>query len=192
MPRPSLREQIVDAALNTLYRQGFNGSGVQEITDAARVPKGSFYNHFESKEAIAIAALDRYWEGAHSSLDLLRDESAPPLERLRRYFEALTAVMVKSRYRKGCMIGNFATELSDQSPAIRKRLAAIFAEWSKAIGNCIDEAKRSGSVRRDIDAGLTAGFLLNAWEGTVLRAKVDKNDNAYKQFMAVTFTAILG
>jgi AcrR family transcriptional regulator len=51
MARPSVKEQIVQAGLKILLDKGFNGVGVQEITETAGVPKGSFYNHFESKEA---------------------------------------------------------------------------------------------------------------------------------------------
>ena len=54
MPRPSMRDHLVASALEALHRQGFNGSAVQDITDAAGVPKGSFYNYFESKEALAL------------------------------------------------------------------------------------------------------------------------------------------
>ncbi|HWG04870.1 MAG TPA: TetR/AcrR family transcriptional regulator, partial [Beijerinckiaceae bacterium] len=45
MARRNVKEQIVDAALKTLLEKGFNACGVQEITAAAGVPKGSFYNH---------------------------------------------------------------------------------------------------------------------------------------------------
>jgi AcrR family transcriptional regulator len=60
MARPNVRQKIVDAGLKILIERGFNGSGVQDITDAAGVPKGSFYNHFESKEALGAEVLKRY------------------------------------------------------------------------------------------------------------------------------------
>ncbi len=49
MARHSVKEQIVEAGLKTFHEKGFNGCGVQEITSNAGVPKGTFYNHFESK-----------------------------------------------------------------------------------------------------------------------------------------------
>src|SRR5262249_43060960 len=62
MPRPSLREQLLTAGLEVLHQKGFNATSVQDITDAAGAPKGSFYNHFESKEALALEALRLYLE----------------------------------------------------------------------------------------------------------------------------------
>ena len=62
MARPDVRERLLDAGVEIFHRCGFNGCGVQEITEAAGVPKGSFYNHFVSKEALGAAVLDRYWQ----------------------------------------------------------------------------------------------------------------------------------
>ncbi|MDT7633255.1 MAG: TetR/AcrR family transcriptional regulator, transcriptional repressor for nem operon, partial [Pseudonocardiales bacterium] len=63
MPRPSLRENVVAAAVDQFHRRGYQGSGVKDITDAAGLPKGSFYNYFGSKEDMALEALRRYGAG---------------------------------------------------------------------------------------------------------------------------------
>ena len=191
MPKPNVREQIVVAGLETLHRCGFNGSGVQDITDAAGVPKGSFYNHFESKEALGVAVLDRYWQICAAQLRLLSDERVPPLDRLRGYFESLAETIAGQGYAKGCLIGNFSTELADQSRLVRERLTGIFAAWTQALETCIREAQRTDAVRSNLDARTLAALLLSTWEGTVMRVKVDKSDAAVKQFMAVVFTDIL-
>ena len=60
MARQNTREQIVQAGLKCLVEKGFNGVGVQDITTTAGVPKGSFYNHFESKEALGAEIVERY------------------------------------------------------------------------------------------------------------------------------------
>src|SRR5215475_2348223 len=144
MPRPSVKEEIVQAAVKILHQRGFNATGVQDITDAAGVPKGSFYNHFESKEALGAEALERYWQGALNSLEMLKDDSVPPMVRLQSYFRKLSDVGRKAKYRPGCMVGNLSTEMSDQSPLIRERLAAILAQWTRAIEECVRQAQRTG------------------------------------------------
>ena len=89
MAKPNVRERLLDAGVETFHRRGFNGCGVQEITEAAGVPKGSFYNHFASKEALGAAVLDRYWQQrADTTLRILEDGDVRPTERLRRYFAA--------------------------------------------------------------------------------------------------------
>ena len=188
MPRPSLREQIIDAAVATLHRHGFNGSSVQDITEAAHAPKGSFYNHFESKEELAIAALNRYWERVEASLTLLDGDDIPPRERIARYFGSLNEAARKGGFRTGCMIGNLTAEMAGQSPKARNRLASLLARWTAAIKSCVKQAQADGSMRRDIDPGDAAAFLLNAWEGAVLRSKVDRNSDALTGFERIVST----
>src|SRR5438046_10635014 len=113
MVRPNVREKIVDAGLKVLIEKGFNGCGVQDITDAAGVPKGSFYNHFESKEALGAEIVERYGKG-NTRRALLFDTSVPPLERLQRHFESLNARLIDADFRRGCLLGNFSAEVANQ------------------------------------------------------------------------------
>src|ERR1700712_1568403 len=110
MPRPNVREQLLDAGLKTLLEKGFNGCGVQEITEAAGVPKGSFYNHFESKEALGAEIVERFGQDG-TRRTVLTDRSIPALDRLRRYFTELNEVFVGLNYTCGCLLGNFSAEL---------------------------------------------------------------------------------
>jgi TetR/AcrR family transcriptional repressor of nem operon len=59
MPKPSLRDTILDAGLKAMFRTGYNGTSVRDITAATGAPQGSFTNHFRSKEAFASEVLDR-------------------------------------------------------------------------------------------------------------------------------------
>src|SRR5262249_30598766 len=146
MPRPSVKEEIVQAAVKILHQRGFNATGVQDITDAAGEPKGSSYNHFESKAALAAQALARYCQRALNSLELVKDDSMPPVARLKSYFRRLSELGRKLKYRPGCMVGNLSVEMSDQSPMIRERLAGILAKWTRAIEGCVKQAQADGSM----------------------------------------------
>ena len=190
MSKPNVREQLIEAGLKTLLGQGFNGSGVQDIVDAARVPKGSFYNHFKSKEAFAAEVLERYWQAGAVRTAVLRDLTVGPVERLRIYFGALFDAAVGPDFEKGCMIGNFSTELPEQSPEIRERLAAIYAAWTRSVESCVREAQNAKRVRLDLPASAVASFLINSWEGAVLRARVERDTSPFVQFEEVVFAGI--
>lgn len=190
MGKPSVRDEILFAGLKTLHARGFNATSVQDITQAAGVPKGSFYNHFASKEDLGAAVVEQYSAKAAARWAILRDVSLAPLLRLRRYFETLIAA---GRYpdTPGCLLGNFGAELSDQSPVIRERVSSALADWSDAIAHVIDEAQRDGAVPRDHAPEALATFVINAWEGSVLRAKVEGHRGALDTFLAIVFSKIL-
>ncbi len=186
MPRHNVREQIVEAGLKTLLQKGFNACGVRDITDAANVPTGSFYNHFASKEALGAEIVERYARDNSRRQDL-RDKTLPPLERLRRHFAGLNQMYADLDYARGCLLGNFSAELADHSPLIRERLAALSASWTREIEDAVRDAQADGSVSTKSNPADLAAFLLDAYEGALLRARVEKSGAPLDRFMTITF-----
>ena len=190
MPRHNVREQIVEAGLKTLLEKGFNACGVRDITDAAGVPIGSFYNHFESKEALGAEIVERYARESPRRKSL-KDKTLPPLERLRRHFAAMNQMYADLGYGRGCLLGNFSAELADHSPLIRERLAALSASWTEEIADAVRDAQADGSISSPTDPAELAAFLLDAYEGALLRARVEKSGAPLDRFMTIAFARIL-
>ena len=190
MAKANVREKVVRAGLDQFHRVGFNGSSVEDITDLAEIPKGSFYNHFKSKEELAVEVIDRYIEqGRHAMLD---DGAIPPVKRLKGYFSALGQEFVGSGYKRGCLLGNFASELADHSGPVQRRLETAFDNWVKRIAGVIREAQKAGEVDSKLKPEALAGALLSAWEGALLRARVASDAAPLKEFMAVGFGRLIG
>jgi TetR/AcrR family transcriptional repressor of nem operon len=180
-----VREKIVAAAEERFQTLGYNGCGVQEIVDAAGVPKGSFYNYFKSKELLALEVLGNYAKGSHR--EMLADESVPPLERLRNHFEFLASRYAGLGYNKGCLIGNFAAETSENMPQIREALSRSLGNWTDAVAAAIRAGQADGTIRPSLDASEAARFLINSWEGAVVRMKVVNNREPLDDFLAFAF-----
>jgi len=177
--------------LKILLDKGFNGVGVQEITDTAGVPKGSFYNHFESKEALGAEIVERYGMD-NTRRQVLLDRKLPALKRLRGHFEGLNELFVKSKFERGCLLGNFSAELSNQSAIIRQGLAGLYDRWTKDIEVAIADGQSDGTIMRNNNAKEIAAFLLDAYEGALLRARVERSRAPFDRFMQFTFKTILG
>ncbi len=190
MGRPSVRQQLVDAALGVFQSHGFNGSSVQDLTDAAGVPKGSFYNHFKSKEDLALEALQLYMERPGGAA-LLRDEQLPPLQRLRQHFQANWASLQARDYTAGCFLGALSAEIADTHERSREVFLQVFQGWSRLIEQALREALQRGDLAPGSDPAQLARFVLNAWQGTLVRMKVVKNDQPFEDFEAVVFGQLL-
>ena len=189
MPKPSVRGKLLETALERFQAQGFNGCGVQDITDAAGVPKGSFYNHFKSKEALAVEVLDRYGQG--NRFDLLNDETRAPLDRLRTHFEFMAERLEGWAFTRGCLLGNFASETADTSPAMRDAMAGAFDRWSATVTQVLRQAQAQGDIDPRQDPDRLARFLIQAWEGAITGAKVRKTRGPLDDFFAVSFGTLL-
>lgn len=190
MGRPSVRPLIVDAGLRVFLRGGFTASSVQDITEEAGVPKGSFYNHFDSKEALGAEIVDLYAEGGDLRA-ALKDKSRPPLERLQAHFAGLTEMYRAAEFTRGCLLGNFSAEVSESSPEIRERLAVLFERWTHELEEAIAEAQEREEIPAQTAAADLAAFLLDAYEGAILRSRVEKSSRAFERFETLAFGKIL-
>lgn len=192
MRQTRTRDHLLSTGLKVLHARGFHACGVQDITEAAEVPKGSFYTHFDSKERFGAEVLGRYWERrAGEAIAILSDESRSPLERLKAYFESKTRARVGGPFDKGCLIGNFSAEMAGESRLVRDRLAAVFAAWTQMLAGCIREAQAAGELRASLDPDTIAAFLIDAYEGAILRSKVDRDAAALLRFESIVFSTIL-
>ncbi|MFF1836995.1 TetR family transcriptional regulator C-terminal domain-containing protein [Streptomyces sp. NPDC058231] len=189
MARHSMREEIVDAAVAQFHSKGYNAAGVKDITDAAGTPKGSFYNHFDSKESLALVALNRY--GAARRMQDLAASDVAPLLRLRTHFEFLRDETVNAGYTRGCLIGNFGAEVADHSETIRAGVRESLGHWASMIAGTLAEAKEAGALRADLDTEKTARFLLNAWEGTLIAARSSRSPGTFDDFFDTAFGTLL-
>ncbi|WP_395019829.1 TetR family transcriptional regulator C-terminal domain-containing protein [Dongia sp.] len=186
MARPGKKSELVEAGLNLLHQRGFSAASVADIAAAARAPKGSFYNHFASKDDFGSAVLDLYFAEARTALaETLQVEGRPGLARLRTYFLRLRKYVGQDDYARGCLIGNISAEVAAVSPATRAQLAHLIREWTGAISACLEEGQRDGSVRMDVAAHDLAVLLLDAWQGALLRAKVERKPAALNTFIEV-------
>jgi TetR/AcrR family transcriptional repressor of nem operon len=190
-PRPT-RDHLIDVGLELMRRHGYGATGLQEILQAAAVPKGSFYHHFGSKEEFTAAVLERYvaLEGAHCR-EVLENRRQAPLKRLRRYFEDLIRTGGQSAPIQGCLIGSLSLEVTGVSPLLQGCLSSSFRGWQEAVTAVLSEAVENGDLRKSTRPGVLAGFLLNSWEGALLRSQADKSDAPLKDFLHYVFEDLL-
>ncbi|OBF93898.1 TetR family transcriptional regulator [Mycobacterium sp. 852014-52450_SCH5900713] len=191
-PNPEVRRLLLSAGLELVHSRGFSASGVKDITDAAGVPKGSFYAYFASKEAFAAAILEHYWADIEARLLPILGEAGPAPDRITRFFHALADEHEAGDFMLGCLIGNLSLEMGGSSEPVRAELVRILDRWGAALTECVQSGqRRSGGVRRDLPAPELASQLIEAWEGAALRGKVTRSRAPYDRFEATTVPALL-
>jgi TetR/AcrR family transcriptional regulator, transcriptional repressor for nem operon len=192
MVAKSTREHLLDVGLGLMHRDGYNATGLTDILKAADVPKGSFYHHFGSKEDFAAAALEKYVmrEREHAAA-ILNDTTTRPLKRLRHYFSDLVKIYGQKGAIPGCMMGRFSLEIAEESPQLRKRISASFDHWQHAIATVIRQAVEQKELPADTDPESLAGFLLNSWEGALLRSQAEKSNAPLETFLRYVFDGML-
>ena len=173
--KPSTKQRLIDAGLRMLLEHGYNDLGVQALLTATGTPKGSFYHHFRDKEDFALQVIDAYMTEVHAGLDAcLRDETLPPLARVRRFFE-LTQQKYREEGYMGCLLGGLGQELSGVSEVFRRKIEGCFSVIAERLGACLDEARRRGEIPAECDVHHMAEILVDCWEGAALRCRLRRD-----------------
>jgi TetR/AcrR family transcriptional repressor of nem operon len=192
MSKQATRETLLEAGRRVFLARGYNHAGIDTILNEAGVPKGSFYYYFPSKEGFGLEVLNRFAECHGADLDrILGDANLRPLDRLRKLVEATCSRLESQQCRNGCLVGNLSQEMADQSEAFRARLDEIFRGWSARYASCLAEAQAAGEIAAELDVNELAEFLLNSWQGAVLRAKTTRSTAPLRTFLNVIFGFVL-
>ena len=178
MPRSSDgRERLIEAGVELFFQRPYGSIGVAELCARAGVNKGSFYYFFPSKEALALAVIDRHWSWQKGVWTGILDGPGTMLERLRGLFDATAQMQVDALtgtgWVAGCLFGNLALEVSSQNEPVRLRLQEIFDEQIEMISARLAAAVESGDVQPLADGvDGAAKAIVAQLEGLVLFAKV--------------------
>jgi TetR/AcrR family transcriptional regulator, transcriptional repressor for nem operon len=177
------RRKLIREGLKSMIVNGYDGIGLNSILDAAGVPKGSFYYFFKSKEDFAEAVLDAY-ERHYVELRnaILDDLSLSPLQRLMNYFDEVERIHLAETPLGGCLYGVLGQTAAIHTPEFRAKLAGVFASWETQLEGLLKEAQSAGEVNPTINPKDAAAFLIDAYEGMLIRMKVGGDKNAFGRF----------
>lgn len=131
MTDKTTRDQIVEAADQLFYRQGFEHTSFADIAGKVKISRGNFYHHFKSKDEILDAAIERRMAKTRTMLDRWEIEGDEPAARIRSFINILIANRPDIE-RYGCPVGTLCTELAKLRHPARgeaNELFTLFREW---------------------------------------------------------------
>jgi TetR/AcrR family transcriptional repressor of nem operon len=179
------RDLILAKGAEVMTRRGYHGAGVQEIVQAAGVPKGSFYHYFASKEDFALQALQQvYQPRLQRYAQALANPALSPRQRILGYYAELVEHFARQeKLEYHCFIGSLSFEMAELSPALGAEVDAILQRSADILQRCLEQAQAVGELAADEDCGNLASFIANAWQGALTRLKVSSNPRVLNDFL---------
>ena len=170
------KDRILEAGAEIIHQKGYNHTGIQEVLNAASVPKGSFYNYFKSKEDFGLQIIDRFQnQFDRMAKEILEDVSMTPLQRIDRFLGASMDHFQNSNYTGGCPIGNLAQEMGDLSSAFRNKLGDAMDAMVRVYAKVLSEAQSTGEISEQLDINAAAYFIVAGWHGAIIQMKLTQN-----------------
>jgi TetR/AcrR family transcriptional regulator, transcriptional repressor for nem operon len=180
-------DEVLDAALQTFRRKGYEATTLPDLLQATGLARQSLYNAFGDKRELFLASLRRYAEAEHRRM-------AKTLEG-RRIRAALAAMFDDVLHRAdrncGCFLVNAASELLPRDPEVGRVVASAMARQETTLAAALRRAVRSGELRlpaRRVEQ--TARFLVGVLQGLVVLSKAMPGSPAARDAAAVALRAI--
>ena len=185
--RDEYKQHIIRKGLKALSQKGYNATGVQEIANAAKIPKGSFYNYFKNKEDFAVEAMRLFTERELEMMSrVLLDASLPPLERIRQLYQhKIEHLSAKGSFSLGCFLCNITLEMADVSETIAVEASRCFKKEYAPLLTCLEQAREEGSLAASTDLDRLVSLIRNCWLGALVIMKANKSAQPLDEFQTL-------
>ena len=173
--RHESKTKLLQAALHVIRVKGYSATRIEDVCEAAGLTKGSFFHHFDSKEALALAAAD-YWIEGTGSLFASAPFHAPedPVDRLLAYVDFRKALLMGELADFTCLIGTMVQEIYDTHPAIREACNRSISGHAATLIPDIEEAIRQRGIEPNWTAESLALYTQATIQGAFILAKAKR------------------
>jgi TetR/AcrR family transcriptional repressor of nem operon len=179
----SLKEKIITESLKLFSLKGFLSTSISDILAATNSSKGGFYNHFRSKDDLYFAVLEKaknVWR--ERNLDGLT-EIENPIDKIKKLLENYKDKYLKDsmNFPGGCIFVTLSVELDDQRPNLASELKQGFDGLKSMINRLLDEGKKSGQVREQLNTSAITEMVFAGMVGASVIYGVEKSATALDQ-----------
>jgi len=172
VPAPSAKEKLLDASLSLIRERGFAATTVDELCARAGVTKGGFFHHFDSKDALGVAAAEHWTRYASALFQAEAYRQAPDgLGRVRAYLALRKSLLRGDVSQFTCLAGTMVQEAYASHPALRAACAESIFGHAGGLVEDFAAALRAQGGSGDVTAESLAAHTQCVLQGAFILAK---------------------
>jgi TetR/AcrR family transcriptional regulator, transcriptional repressor for nem operon len=169
------KAMIIEKSAALFNQQGYAGSSMSDIMQVTGLQKGGIYNHFASKDDLALQAFDfaiaqikqRYreaWGSKQNSIERLQ----AIINVFRIYIDNPEHPIIKG----GCPLLNTAVESDDAHPALKIRAQQAMKSWRDLFNGIMQKGIKKGEIKQNTDVDEVVSIIISTLEGSVMMSKL--------------------
>ncbi|HET7478018.1 MAG TPA: TetR/AcrR family transcriptional regulator [Rubrobacteraceae bacterium] len=166
------RRRILERSAPVFNTKGYFGASMSDLIRASGLEKGGIYNHFGSKEELALESFDYAAGIMRARFDAALADREGAIERLFAVVDVLGALVEDPPVAGGCPVLNTAVESDDAHPALKARAEEAMIGWLRLIGRIVKDGARDGELRTDTDPREVASVVVATLEGALMISKL--------------------
>lgn len=166
------RAMILAKVAPLFNQQGYFGASLSDIMQRTGLEKGGIYNHFKSKEQLALEAFDYAFAILDQRIRAKLSGKKHALERLHAMLAYFEEWVDDPPIAGGCPILNTAIESDDAEPALRDHARIAMDQLQNTIRRIISKGIERGEIRPGVDADAWASVIIAVFEGALMMSKL--------------------
>ena len=170
MPRQKITTpEIIGIAINVFRNNGYHGTSMAKLAEACGLMKGSFYNHFSSKEDILLVTIRSLNDYLNERIfKIAYDNALKPKDRMKKILNKLSNVLRSDQ--GGCLVGNMTLELYNGHNEFRQILEKYFQDWLNAFTTIFAEKYKNKRAEK------LARLSIQEFEGAIMMGRIFKDE----------------
>jgi TetR/AcrR family transcriptional regulator, transcriptional repressor for nem operon len=170
------RERLIESTRELLWERGYTGTSPKAIQERSGAGQGSMYHHFQGKQELALAAIERNVTDLVTRADADLGGPGTVTERITRYMRRERAAL------RGCPVGRLTMDPDVMAdPDLRRPVEGAFATVRERLARVIDEGRRSGELDPSVDPAAVAAALVAVLQGGYVLARASGSADSYTQ-----------
>jgi AcrR family transcriptional regulator len=186
------RRRIVELAAPVFNRQGYAGASLRDLIGATGLEKGGIYNHFGSKEQLALEAYDYAMSRVTARLARSQEGRTDAVDRLVAMIDAFATNARRPVIDGGCPMMNTAIEADDTHTELRDRARASMTLWHRLVGRIVKDGKAAGTFSDDLDPYTLASTITASLEGALMLSRLYDDASQMDRVVAHLVTHVEG
>jgi TetR/AcrR family transcriptional regulator, transcriptional repressor for nem operon len=166
------KAMIIQQAAALFNQQGYAGSSISDIMRVTGLQKGGIYNHFQSKDDLALQAFDYAIAQIKQYYRIAWKSKRHAIERLQAIVNVFSNYVDNSPIPGGCPLLNTAIESDDAHPMLRERAIEAMDGWRELFRLTIKKGIERGEIRPEVDADEVITIMIATLEGSVMMSKL--------------------
>ena len=189
-PREFDEREALERAMRVFWAKGYEAASLGDLTRAMRLGKSSFYGTFGSKHELFLSAITHYEDTVLARLIAGLEGEGSARAAIAAVFEQIVESVTTGACRRGCFLGNCATEVSPHDSEAAARVSAGLARLEKAFEEAVARGQAAGEISTRLKPLALARYLASSSNGLRLMAKADPDLEALKDVARIVLLAL--
>ncbi len=184
-PKEFDREEVLEKAMTTFWRYGYEGTSMQNLVESMGINRGSLYDTFGDKRALFNFAIAHYENTRMKDLVACLKVPGASKPAIVALFNSLVEQSNREPKNCGCFVTNTAIELCPQDEDTAKRIRADLSNIATAFKKTLINAREKGEISNEGDLDAISQYLTSSMQGLRVMVKVNQEPEFLKNIVRV-------